>query len=122
MARQTAPSLASAPGGRGGSADGVVHVFWLAGMSCDGCSVSALGASNPSMEDMVMGRIPVLPQVVFHHPMLAEDAGQHFMEPFRRAAEGTLGAPYVVVVEGSIPDDQTLEHAGQSDPTPKPAN
>jgi hydrogenase small subunit len=82
-------------------------------MSCDGCSVSALAASNPSMEDMVMGRIPVLPQVVFHHPMLAEDAGQHFMEPFRRAAEGTLGTPYVVVVEGSIPDDQTLERAGQ---------
>jgi len=90
-----------------------VHVFWLAGMSCDGCSISALGAIHPSMEDMVLGRIPTLPHVVFHHPMLAGEAAQDFMEPFRQAAEGTLGAPYVMVVEGSIPDDQTLERAGQ---------
>jgi hydrogenase small subunit len=82
-------------------------------MSCDGCSVSALGASNPGVEDLAAGRIPVLPQVVLHHPMLADEIGRDFMEPFRRAAEGTLGAPYLMVVEGSIPDDQTLERAGQ---------
>ncbi|MBA3358041.1 MAG: hydrogenase expression protein HypE [Thermoleophilaceae bacterium] len=114
MAQEAAPWQQNAPVvARGASSEGVVHVFWLAGMSCDGCSVSALGAIHPSLEDMVMGRIPVLPQMVLHHPMLAEDAGQHFMEPFREAVEGTLGAPYVMVVEGSIPDDQTFEHAGQ---------
>ncbi len=114
MARETAPGFdGGSVRAQGGSAEGVVHVFWLAGMSCDGCSVSALGATNPSLEDVVMGRIPVLPQVVLHHPMLAEDAGRHFMEPFRQAVEGTLGAPYVLVVEGSIPDDQMLERAGQ---------
>ncbi len=112
MARESAPWLESASG-RGGSAEGVVHVFWLAGMSCDGCSVSVLGASNPSVEAMVVGTIPVLPHVVFHHPMLAEEAGSDFMGPFREAVEGTLGAPYMMVVEGSIPDDQTLERAGQ---------
>jgi hydrogenase small subunit len=72
-----------------------------------------LGASNPSLEGMVVGTIPVLPRVVLHHPMLAADAGQDFIEPFRQAIEGRLGVPYVMVVEGSIPDDQTLEHAGQ---------
>ncbi len=114
MARKKAPQLESTPGvARGSSAEGVVHVFWLAGMSCDGCSVSVLGASNPSVEAMVLGTIPWLPHVVFHHPMLAEDTGRDFMEPFREAVEGTLGAPYVMVVEGSIPDDQTLERAGQ---------
>jgi hypothetical protein len=25
----------------------VVHAFWLAGMSCDGCSIAATGATNP---------------------------------------------------------------------------
>ncbi len=114
MAQEGAPWLQNASnGGRGGVAEGVVHVFWLAGMSCDGCSVATLGAGGPSIEDMVMGRIPVLPRVVLHHPMLAENVGQDFMEPFRHAVEGTLGAPYVMVVEGSIPDDQTLERAGQ---------
>ena len=95
------------------SSDGVVHVFWLSGMSCDGCSVSALGAIHPSLEAMVLGTIPILPKVVLHHPMLAEDVGRDFVEPFREAAEGTLGAPYVMVVEGSIPDDQTLDSSGQ---------
>ncbi|MDQ3609318.1 MAG: hydrogenase expression protein HypE, partial [Actinomycetota bacterium] len=82
-------------------------------MSCDGCSVSALGASHPSVENLVSGTIPILPKVVLHHPMLADDVGRDFMEAFREAAEGTLGAPYVMVVEGSIPDDQTLERSGQ---------
>ena len=28
----------------------VVHAFWLAGMSCDGCSIAAVGAEQPSVE------------------------------------------------------------------------
>ncbi len=59
------------------------------------------------------GTIPVIPRIVLHHPMLSEEAGQAFIDPFRQAVEGTLDAPYVMVVEGSIPDDQTLERAGQ---------
>ncbi|MCP9490501.1 MAG: hydrogenase expression protein HypE [Solirubrobacteraceae bacterium MAG38_C4-C5] len=82
-------------------------------MSCDGCSVSALGAVHPPVESLVSGNIPFLPKVVLHHPMLADDVGRDFVEPFRQAAEGTLGAAYVMVVEGSIPDDQTLERSGQ---------
>jgi len=103
----------AASGPRGAFTDGIVHVFWLSGMSCDGCSVSALGASWPSVEGLVAGNIPFLPKVVLHHPMLADDIGRDFVEPFARAAEGRLGAPYVMVVEGSIPDDQTLERSGQ---------
>ena len=114
MADERAPWLKGpSTGAYRGVADGVVHVFWLAGMSCDGCSVSALGAINPPLEDMVVGRIPVIPRVVLHHPMLSEETGRDFMEPFAQAVEGTLGDPYVMVVEGSIPDDQTLERAGQ---------
>ena len=26
-----------------------VHAFWLAGMSCDGCSISVVGATSPSV-------------------------------------------------------------------------
>ncbi len=91
---------------------GVMHVFWLSGMSCDGCSVSMLGAGNPSVEDMVLDRIPQLPQVVMHHPMLSDESGHEFMAPYAQAVEGTLGEPYVLVVEGSIPDDQTFEREG----------
>ena len=98
-------------GGIGGSPDGplnIVHVFWIAGMSCDGCSIAASGATNPSVEDLLLGRIPNLPKVVLHHPVLSPGAGTEFIRPFRAAINGTLGAPYVVVLEGSVPDDQAF--------------
>jgi len=85
-----------------------VHVFWLSGMSCDGCSVSALGASNPSLEALVLHTVPRLPRVILHHPMVSEDSGHDFMSAYGQAIDGTLDAPYIVVVEGSIPDDQSL--------------
>jgi hydrogenase small subunit len=81
-------------------------------MSCDGCTVSMMGASNPSLEDLVAGSIPLLPKVILHHPMLAERSGGDFMEPFHRALGGTLEAPYIVVLEGSVPDDQALPPNG----------
>jgi hydrogenase small subunit len=102
-------------GGLGGSDEGPlteVHVFWLAGMSCDGCSVAATGATNPSVEQLLAGSIPGLPKAVLHHPVLSVSAGHGFIEPFARAVEGTLGAPYVVVLEGSIPDDQRFDDVG----------
>jgi hydrogenase small subunit len=98
-------------GGLGGTDDGPlteVHVFWLAGMSCDGCSVAVTGATNPSVEDLLTGSIPGLPKVILHHPVLSVSAGTEFVRPFHDAVEGNLGAPYVVVLEGSVPDDQSL--------------
>jgi len=84
----------------------VVHAFWLAGMSCDGCSISVTGATNPSVEQLLTGSISGLPTVVLHHPVLSVEAGEEFIEPFDRAAEGKLDAPYVVIYEGSIADER----------------
>ena len=98
-------------GGLGGSADGPldeVHVFWLAGMSCDGCSIAVTGATAPSVEELLAGTIPGLPKVVLHHPVLSVNAGAEFTRPFRDAVEGKLHAPYVIVLEGSVPDDQAF--------------
>jgi len=89
-----------------------LHVFWLAGMSCDGCSIAVTGATAPSVEELLGGTIPGLPRVVLHHPVLSIDAGHGFVKPFREAVEGTLGAPYVVVLEGSVPDDQSFLEEG----------
>ena len=86
-----------------------VHIFWVAGMSCDGCSVAVTGATNPSVEELLAGTIPGLPRAVLHHPVLSVSAGAGFMKPFHAAANGELGVPYVVVIEGSIPDDQAFE-------------
>ena len=96
-------------GGLGGSTDGPlneIHVFWLAGMSCDGCSVAVTGATAPSVEELLAGSIPGLPKVILHHPVLSIGAGTEFVRPFQDAVEGTHGAPNVIVLEGSVPDDQ----------------
>lgn len=102
-------------GGLGGSDDGPlseVHVFWLAGMSCDGCSIAVTGATAPSVEELLAGTIPGIPRVVLHHPVLSVSAGHDFMLPFSQAVDGTLGAPYVMVLEGSVPDDQSFDEVG----------
>lgn len=83
-----------------------VYAFWIAGMSCDGCSISATGATEPAVEDLLLGRIPGLPRLILYHYVLSPEAGGAFMAGYADAAEGKLDAPYVVVFEGSIPDER----------------
>lgn len=84
-----------------------IDVLWLtAGLSCDGDSVAVTGATQPSIEDIVMGAIPGLPKVNLHNPVLAYATGDDFLRPFHQAARGELGRPYVLVVEGSLPNEQ----------------
>jgi hydrogenase small subunit len=86
-----------------------VHVLWItAGLGCDGDSVAVTNATQPSIEDVVMGAIPGLPKVHLYNPVLAYDVGDDFMRPFHQAADGELG-PYVLVVEGSIPNEKIKE-------------
>ena len=82
-----------------------VHAFWLAGMSCDGCSIATVGAQNPSVEQLINAEIPGLPKIVLHHPVLAVTAGEAFMEPYYQAVKGECPAPYVVLYEGSVADE-----------------
>src|SRR5499425_1260589 len=89
-----------------------VHVFWLAGMSCDGCSIAVTGATNPGIEGLLLGIVPAMPKVLLHHPVLAVEAGSHFVQHFKDAWEGTLGDPYVVVFEGSVADERIAQRTG----------
>jgi len=85
-----------------------VHVFWLAGMSCDGCSIAVLGATAPSVESLLVGALPGVPLLLLHHTAVQVEAGEAFMEPMRKAARGELEDPYVVVFEGSCADEDAL--------------
>lgn len=89
-----------------------IHAFWLAGMSCDGCSIAAVGAKNPSVEQLINGDLPGLPRVVLHHPVLDVHAGAKFMQPYHQAKAGELGAPYVVIYEGSVADERIAGDSG----------
>src|SRR5262245_58171249 len=81
------------------------HVIWMTtGLSCDGDSVAMTSATNPSLEDIVRGIIPGMPRVVVHNPVLAYENGAEFIEAWWRAERGELD-PLVLIVEGSIPND-----------------
>ena len=85
-----------------------LHVLWISeGMSCDGDTVSITAAQQPSLEDVVLGVIPGLPKVHLHNKVLAyELGGEPYLEVFRKAARGALDAPFVLVIEGSIPNEK----------------
>jgi hydrogenase small subunit len=89
-----------------------VHVYWLAGMSCDGCTISVAGATNPGIEGLLNGTVPAMPKVLLHHPVLSVEAGEAFVQSFKDAFEGRLGAPYVVVYEGSVADERIADRDG----------
>lgn len=89
-----------------------VHVFWLAGMSCDGCSIAVTGATNPGIEGLMLGIVPAMPKMILHHPVLSVEAGASFVQSFRDAADGHLEDPYVVVFEGSVADERIAQRTG----------
>lgn len=83
-----------------------IDILWLtAGLSCDGDTVSITGATSPSVEDLVLGVIPGVPKVKLHNALLAYHTGDDFLEVFRQGADGRL-SPFVLVVEGSIPNEK----------------
>ncbi|GIV97356.1 MAG: hypothetical protein KatS3mg057_2013 [Herpetosiphonaceae bacterium] len=82
-----------------------VMVFWLSGMGCDGCTIATLGATEPSVEELLIGALPGIPTVVLHHYAASIESGDHFTHSLEQAERGELDAPYVIVYEGSIPDE-----------------
>ena len=90
-----------------------VHAYWLAGMSCDGCSISITGATNPGVEGLLAGIVPAMPQVILHHPVLSVTAGHEFVQGYYDAWQDQLdGVPYVVIYEGSIADERIAARTG----------
>src|ERR1700689_4804917 len=88
-----------------------VHIVWItAGLGCDGDSVSITAAEQPSIEDVLFGAIPGLPKVHLHNPVLAYENGDEFMNFWYQAEQGKLD-PFVLVIEGSIPNE-TIKKEG----------
>jgi hydrogenase small subunit len=98
--------------------DQKLHVLWInAGLSCDGDSVALTSATQPSIEDIALGILPGLPKVQFHWPLIdyengPQDVRDDFIHWFHEAEKGELDAPYVLVVEGSIPNEELIAHTG----------
>jgi hydrogenase small subunit len=86
-----------------------IDVLWItAGLGCDGDTIAMTAATQPSIEDILSGGIPWIPKVNLHNPFLAPENGDDFLKRFHQAAEGKLG-PFILVVEGSIPNEANKE-------------
>jgi hydrogenase small subunit len=88
----------------------LIHVLWInAGLSCDGDSVALTAATQPSIEEIALGALPGLPKVAVHWPLIDFECGptggaDDFLAWFFKADRGEL-EPFVLVVEGSIPNE-----------------
>ncbi len=82
-----------------------MDILWLtAGLSCDGDTIAMTAATQPSIEELLLGAIPWIPKVRLHNPLLSYENGDEFVQIFRNAAEGKIN-PFILVMEGSIPDE-----------------
>src|SRR5215475_5088122 len=84
---------------------GEIDILWITGgLGCDGESIALSAATQPAIEELLAGVFPWTPKVKLHNPVYASQVGDDFLEPFYRAADGKLG-PFILVVEGSIPNE-----------------
>jgi hydrogenase small subunit len=95
-------------------ADPVVHILWMnGGLGCDGDSVALTAATQPSIEEIALGALPGLPKIAVHWPLIDFECGpetgaDNFIEWWHKADRGELD-PFVLVVEGSIPNEAIKE-------------
>src|SRR5881397_3917376 len=60
----------------GSAAEPVVHILWMnGGLGCDGDSVALTAATQPSIEEIVLGALPGLPKVAVHWPLIDFECG-----------------------------------------------
>ena len=86
-----------------------IEVLWVtAGLGCDGDTIAMTAATQPSIEEVVLGALPWIPKVNLHNPFLAAANGDDFLRPFHRAAAGEM-ENFILVVEGSIPNEHNKE-------------
>ena len=86
-----------------------VEVLWItAGLGCDGDTIAMTAATQPSIEDVILGALPWIPKVNLHNPFLALANGDDFHEAVPSGGR-RQDRNYILVVEGSIPNENNKE-------------
>ena len=76
-------NLQEKPRNLGASPVAEIDVLWItAGLGCDGDTIAMTAATQPSIEDIVLGAMPWIPKVNLHNPFLALANGDEFLRPF----------------------------------------
>lgn len=73
--------------------------------------MAVLGASAPSLEALLTGQVPGVPEVILVHTALAFEANAAYLDYLYRSWRGEI-KPYLLVLEGSV-FDEALAGEGQ---------
>lgn len=74
-----------------------IDILWItAGLGCDGESIAMTAATQPSVEDLVLGAIPGIPKIKLHNPVFAYANGDEFLKSFYLGAAGKLD-PFILI-------------------------
>jgi hydrogenase small subunit len=74
----------------GGTIKEIDELWITAGLGCDGDTIAMTAATQPSIEEVVLGALPWTPKVNLHNPFLALANRDDFLRPFHQAAEGKI--------------------------------
>jgi len=86
-----------------------IDILWItAGLGCDGDTIAMTAATQPSIEDIVLGAMPWIPKSICIILFSPWRNGDDFLKPFHLAAAGNL-SPFILVVEGSIPNENNKQ-------------
>ena len=78
---------------------------WIGCGGCDGCTMSVLGATSPTLEELLTGDLTDVPSIDLIHPVLSLESGSAYVSRLEDAVMGRLD-PFLLVVEGSLFDEE----------------
>lgn len=91
-----------------------INLIWLQGQGCTGDTVSLISARDPSLVDVLTGILPEVSDIkLAYHPTVMAPWGETALGALDDAKEGNLD-PFVLVLEGAIPDEDEAAKDGES--------
>jgi len=89
-----------------------IHVVWTHAQSCTGDTVSFLNATHPSVADLLTGFLPQASGISLDfQPTIMLPWGEEAMRAVDAAERGELD-PFVLLVEGSVPNESIAAKTG----------
>lgn len=80
-----------------------IQILWLAGGSCEGCTMAMLGAASPSIEMLLLNKVAGLPPLRLIHPLFALEAGDTYLAQLEQTAVNP-NSTAILVIEGTLFD------------------
>lgn len=89
-----------------------INLIWIQGQGCTGCTVSLTGGTHPSIVDVLTGFMPQIEGInLVYHPTLMAAWGEEASQVLEDAQNGKYD-PFVLVVEGAVPDEEKAASEG----------